>query len=149
MLINLVDVLFAALDRPEQGNRAYLNAMYFLKTGGHYMLYAQGNCIESTNRGDGLFSYLMKRNQVQFQRMERVTLEPFDRDHAYVRGVFRMLEIAKIDQRCLASHKFWTYQNIYLGVMRGLLVFMKRQRTCPHICCLNRHADTLSSKLVT
>jgi hypothetical protein len=23
--------------------------------------------------------------------MERVTLEPFDRDHAYVNGVFRML----------------------------------------------------------
>ncbi|WJX22697.1 hypothetical protein P8452_11978 [Trifolium repens] len=118
MLINLVDVLFAALDRPEQGNRAYLNAMYFLKTGGHYMLYAQGNCIESTNRGDGLFSYLMKRNQVQFQRMERVTLEPFDRDHAYVRGVFRMLEWSYFyfKSRCGVN-----LVNLSNGESRGIL----------------------------
>ncbi|GAU47834.1 hypothetical protein TSUD_306450 [Trifolium subterraneum] len=92
MLINLVDVLFATLDCPEEVLHACLNATYFLKTGGHYMLHVQGNCIESTNRGDGVFSSRMKGEQVQFQRMERVTLEPFDRDHAYVSGVFHMLE---------------------------------------------------------
>ncbi|WJX41886.1 snoRNP complex protein nop56, variant 2 [Trifolium repens] len=73
--------------------------MYFLKTGGYYMLYVQGNCIESTNRGDGVFSYPCQRQQVQFKRMERVTLEPFDRDHAYVSGIFRTLETAEIDPR--------------------------------------------------
>ncbi|GAU14997.1 hypothetical protein TSUD_47920 [Trifolium subterraneum] len=92
MLINLVDVLFATLDSPEKVLHARLNATYFLKTGGHYMLYVQGNCIESTNRGDAVFSSRMKEEQVQFQRMERVTLEPFDRDHMYVSGVFRTLE---------------------------------------------------------
>jgi hypothetical protein len=54
----------------------------------------QGNCIESTNRGDGVFSSLCATHQVQFKRMERVTLEPFDRDHAYVSGVFRTLEVS-------------------------------------------------------
>ncbi|PNX94088.1 mediator of RNA polymerase II transcription subunit 36a-like protein, partial [Trifolium pratense] len=113
MLINIVDVLFAALDRPIQVHAAYSNAMFFLKTGGHYMLYVQGNCIESTNRGDGVFSSLTEGQQVQFQRMERVTLEPFDRDHAYVSGVFRTLEIAKIDQSCLVSDEFWTSKKLH------------------------------------
>lgn len=108
-----------------QVQMAFLNAMYFLKTGGHYMLYVQvwfsiiswcilliifvlelfvnhvtdeckwqGNCKESTKRGDGVFSSLPKKNQVQFKRMEQVTLEPFDRDHVYVSGIFRTLEVS-------------------------------------------------------
>ncbi|WJX35682.1 hypothetical protein P8452_23640 [Trifolium repens] len=125
MLINIVDVLFAAPDRPEEVRAAYLNARYFLKTGGHYMLYVQGNCIESTNRGDGVFSSLIKGQQVQFQRMERVTLEPFDEDHAYVSGVFRTLEVAKIDPNYPVSNKFWTSQDSHGGDGRHISLIEK------------------------
>ncbi|KAK2439289.1 rRNA 2'-O-methyltransferase fibrillarin [Trifolium repens] len=108
MLINFVDVLFAAPDRrlEVEVRMTFLNAIHFLKTGGHYVLYVQGNCIESTNRGDPIFNSLTKADRVQFQRMKQVTLEPFDSDHEYVSGVFRTLEIDKVDQSCLVSTKF-------------------------------------------
>ncbi|WJX41860.1 hypothetical protein P8452_29157 [Trifolium repens] len=131
MLINIVDVLFAAPDRPEEVRSAFLNATCFLKTGGHYMLYVQGNCIESTNRGDGVFSSLCATHQVQFKRMERVTLEPFDRDHAYVSGVFRTLEIAEIDQRCLVSDKFWTSKVSYSEDGRPIGCLYQQQKNRP------------------
>ena len=50
--------------------------------------------MESTNRGDGLFSSMSKVVQVQYQRMEQVTLEPFDREHVYVSGVYRTMEVS-------------------------------------------------------
>jgi fibrillarin-like rRNA methylase len=56
----------------------------------------QGNCTESTNQGDGVFKTLSKEKKVQFQRKERVTLEPFDGDHVYVSGVFRTLEVVYV-----------------------------------------------------
>ncbi|KAL6586525.1 hypothetical protein OROMI_001513 [Orobanche minor] len=178
MLINTVDVLFASLDSLEQAHMAQLNTKYFLKAGGHYMVYVQANCIESTNwvvnrgayRGDSVFDCWCKRTQVQFKRMEQVILEPFDTDHAYVSGVFRTLELSvgfmphfakanlvaeitpivadidNIDPRCLVSSKFWTSQDSYRG---GVLLFMKSKRTCPYLCCLNRHAATLSFELMT
>lgn len=79
-----------------------MNATCFLKTGGHYVLYVKASCIESTdlgtnqglNLGDALFSSLIKRKQVQCKRLEQVTLEPFNRGHAYVSGVFRTLQVS-------------------------------------------------------
>ncbi|XP_045787116.1 rRNA 2'-O-methyltransferase fibrillarin 1-like [Trifolium pratense] len=49
MLINVVDVLFAALDSPKEVREAFLNAAYFLKTGGKYLVYVQGNCNEPSH----------------------------------------------------------------------------------------------------
>ncbi|KAK2368018.1 rRNA 2'-O-methyltransferase fibrillarin [Trifolium repens] len=127
MLINLVDVVFAALnpDSRQEATSTCLNATYFLKTGGHYMLYVQGNCTESTNQGDGVFKTLSKEKKVQFQRKERVTLEPFDGDHVYVSGVFRTLEVDEIDQSCLVSIKFLTSQDIHGGVRRPATLYEK------------------------
>ncbi|KAL1808451.1 hypothetical protein ACET3Z_025441 [Daucus carota] len=127
MLINMVDVMFAAPDRPEEVHMAYLNSQYFLKTGGHYMLYVQGHTMESTNRGDGLFSSMSKVVQVQYQRMEQVTLEPFDREHVYVSGVYRTMEIAEIDESCLVSSKFWTSQDSNSGAGRPLSLYEKQK----------------------
>lgn len=53
----------------------------------------QAYCIESTNRGDSVFSSLAKQKQIQFKRMEQVTLEPYDKDHAYIMGAFRTLKV--------------------------------------------------------
>ncbi|KAL6586524.1 rRNA tRNA 2'-O-methyltransferase fibrillarin-like protein 1-like [Orobanche minor] len=146
MLINTVDVLFASLDSLEQAHMAQLNTKYFLKAGGHYMVYVQANFIESTNwvvnrgayRGDSVFDCWCKRTQVQFKRMEQVILEPFDTDHAYVSGVFRTLEVADIDNidpRCLVSSKFWTSQDSNRRLtlyekQKNLPVFMLFESAC-------------------
>ncbi|KAK1364765.1 Mediator of RNA polymerase II transcription subunit 36a-like protein [Heracleum sosnowskyi] len=106
MLINMVDVLFGAPNQAGETRAAYMNAMYFLKTGGHYVLFVQANCIESRSRGDTVFSSMLKPKEFEFKRMQHVTLKPFDIDHAYVFGAFRMIEM--VDPSCLVTNKFWT-----------------------------------------
>lgn len=54
----------------------------------------QADCVESRSRGDVVFSSMMKPKEFEFKRMQHVTLEPFDRDRAYVFGAFRMIEVS-------------------------------------------------------
>ncbi|PNX75245.1 nucleolar protein 56-like, partial [Trifolium pratense] len=109
--------------------KAFLNAAYFLKTGGKYLVYVQGNCNEPSHQGgDGVFSSLLKGERVQFQRRELVTLERFHRDdHAYVSGVFRSLEVAEIDQSCLVSNKFWTSKDSDRDPGRRITLYEKQK----------------------
>ncbi|KAL6586526.1 Small subunit processome complex component [Orobanche minor] len=120
-----------------KAHMAQSNAMYFLKAGGHYMVYVQANILnQQTGLQTGVYTGVIvfdcwcKRTQVQFKRMEQVFLEPFDRDHAYVSGVFRTLEVADIDNidpRCLVSSKFWTSQDSNRGDGRRLTLYEKQK----------------------
>ncbi|KAJ8427947.1 hypothetical protein Cgig2_023242 [Carnegiea gigantea] len=68
-----------------------LNASYFLKAGGHFVISIKANCIDSTVPAEAVFaSEVKKLQQDQFKPMEQVTLEPFERDHACVVGGYRM-----------------------------------------------------------
>ena len=99
-----------------------LNASYFLKAGGHfvisikvsilfydYQLHSkqllvlislfcdQANCIDSTVPAEAVFeSEVKKMVQEQLKPSEQVTLEPFERDHACVVGGYRMQKKQKI-----------------------------------------------------
>ena len=103
-----------------------LNASYFLKTGGHFvisikvclssayflylvqllcycnlsMLYMQNlqaSCIDSTVPAEAVFaSEVSKLQAEQFKPMEQVTLEPFERDHACVVGAYRVPKKSKL-----------------------------------------------------
>ncbi|TYH01324.1 hypothetical protein ES288_A09G049600v1 [Gossypium darwinii] len=68
-----------------------LNASYFLKAGGHFVISIKANCIDSTVPAEAVFqSEVKKLQQEQFKPFEQVTLEPFERDHACVVGGYRM-----------------------------------------------------------
>jgi rRNA 2'-O-methyltransferase fibrillarin len=68
-----------------------LNASFFLKTGGHFVISIKANCIDSTVAAEAVFqSEVKKLQQEQFKPAEQVTLEPFERDHACVVGGYRM-----------------------------------------------------------
>ncbi|KAB2623532.1 mediator of RNA polymerase II transcription subunit 36a-like [Pyrus ussuriensis x Pyrus communis] len=68
MLVSLVDVIFADVAQPDQARILGLNANYFLKVG--------GCCLISIKN--------------KLKPKQRVTLEPFERDHACVVGGYRM-----------------------------------------------------------
>lgn len=128
MLINMVDVLLAATDNPEKVQVAYLAALYFLEAGGHYVFYVKASCIESTtNRGDPLFTYLGKEIQVEFQRREQVTLEPFSRYHAYLIGDFRTLKMDEIEPGCLETDDILTAQKSNRGVVEGVSLYQQQK----------------------
>ncbi|GJW77375.1 mediator of RNA polymerase II transcription subunit 36A-like protein, partial [Tanacetum coccineum] len=74
-----------------------LNASYFLKTGGYFVIIHQGNCIDSTATAEAVFASEVKKLQLeQFKPMEQVTLEPFERDHACVVGAYRVPKKPKL-----------------------------------------------------
>ncbi|KAJ0251004.1 rRNA 2'-O-methyltransferase fibrillarin 1 [Hirschfeldia incana] len=96
MLIGMVDVIFSDVAQPDQARIVALNASFFLKTGGHFVISIKANCIDSTVPAEVVFqSEVKKLQQEQFKPAEQVTLEPFERDHACVVGTYRAPKKAK------------------------------------------------------
>ena len=67
-----------------------LNAQYFLKNGGNFVISIKASCIDSTAPPEAVFAREVKKLQeMQLRPKEQVTLEPYERDHAMVVGTFR------------------------------------------------------------
>ncbi|CAH9070568.1 unnamed protein product [Cuscuta epithymum] len=91
MLVGMVDVIFSDVAQPDQARILALNASYFLKAEGHFVISIKANCIDSTVPAEAVFAQEVKKLQAdQFKPSEQVTLEPFERDHACVVGGYRM-----------------------------------------------------------
>jgi len=90
MLVPMVDVVFADVAQPDQARIVGLNAQTFLKNGGHFVISIKANCIDSTASAEAVFaSEIKKLREMKFKPVEYVTLEPYERDHAVVAGVYR------------------------------------------------------------
>ena len=90
MLVGMVDTVFADVAQPDQARIVALNASYFLKTGGHVVISIKANCIDSTAPAATVFAQeVAKLQEEKIKRREQMTLEPFERDHALVVGVYR------------------------------------------------------------
>ncbi|KAK1260759.1 Mediator of RNA polymerase II transcription subunit 36a [Acorus gramineus] len=96
MLVGMVDVVFSDVAQPDQARILALNASYFLKNEGHFVISIKANCIDSTVPAETVFAQEVKKLQAdQFKPAEQVTLEPFERDHACVIGGYRMPKKSK------------------------------------------------------
>ncbi|XP_044576963.1 rRNA 2'-O-methyltransferase fibrillarin isoform X2 [Cotesia glomerata] len=90
MLVGMVDTVFADVAQPDQARIVSLNAQYFLKNGGHYVISIKASCIDSTAQPEAVFqSEVNKLVADKLKPQEQITLEPYERDHAVVVGVFR------------------------------------------------------------
>ncbi|KAK9809960.1 hypothetical protein WJX72_002607 [[Myrmecia] bisecta] len=90
MLLPMVDVVFADVAQPDQARIVGLNAQYFLKNGGFFVISIKASCIDSTAPPEAVFAREVKKLQEQqLKPKEQVTLEPYERDHAMVVGVYR------------------------------------------------------------
>ncbi|KAL0728827.1 hypothetical protein Bca4012_024920 [Brassica carinata] len=68
-----------------------LNASFFLKAGGHYMVSIKANCIDATMPAETVFANEVKKLQAdELKPAEQITLEPYERDHACVVGGYRI-----------------------------------------------------------
>ncbi|KAM6150830.1 RNA 2'-O-methyltransferase FBLL1 [Erethizon dorsatum] len=96
MLIGMVDVIFADVAQPDQSRIVALNAHTFLRNGGHFLISIKANCIDSTASAEAVFaSEVRKLQQENLKPQEQLTLEPYERDHAVVVGVYRPLPKSK------------------------------------------------------
>ncbi|KAE8747258.1 hypothetical protein FOCC_FOCC006050 [Frankliniella occidentalis] len=90
MLVGMVDTVFADVAQPDQARIVALNAQYFLKNGGHFVISIKANCIDSTAAPEAVFAEEVKKLQAdKLKPKEQLTLEPYERDHAVVVGVYR------------------------------------------------------------
>ena len=90
MLMGMVDCIFADVAQPDQARIVALNAQYYLKTGGHYVISIKASCIDSTAPAEVVFAKEVKKLQAEnLKPQEQLTLEPYERDHAVVVGVYR------------------------------------------------------------
>jgi len=90
MLVGMVDTLFADVAQPDQARIVALNAQYFLKNGGKFVMSIKANCIDSTASAEVVFAKEVKKLQEEnFKPSEQITLEPYERDHAVVVGTYR------------------------------------------------------------
>ncbi|XP_028773157.1 mediator of RNA polymerase II transcription subunit 36a [Neltuma alba] len=96
MLVGMVDVIFSDVAQPDQARILGLNASYYLKAGGHFVISIKANCIDSTVPATAVFaSEVNKLRADQFKPSEQVTLEPYERDHACVVGTYRVVKKKK------------------------------------------------------
>lgn len=95
MLVGMVDVIFADVAQPDQARIIALNAHNFLKTGGHIVISIKANCIDSTVDAATVFAREVKKLQEErIKPQEQLTLEPYERDHALVVGLYRPVKKA-------------------------------------------------------
>jgi rRNA 2'-O-methyltransferase fibrillarin len=89
MLLSTVDVVFADIAQPDQARIVALNAHHFLKVGGHAVISIKANCIDSTIPAPVVFQgEVQKLREEKFKPIEQITLEPYERDHAMVTGLW-------------------------------------------------------------
>nr|P22232.1 RecName: Full=rRNA 2'-O-methyltransferase fibrillarin; AltName: Full=Histone-glutamine methyltransferase; AltName: Full=U6 snRNA 2'-O-methyltransferase fibrillarin [Xenopus laevis]AAA49710.1 fibrillarin [Xenopus laevis] len=90
ILVGMVDVVFADVAQPDQTRIVALNAHNFLKNGGHFVISIKANCIDSTAAPEAVFAAEVKKMQQENMKpQEQLTLEPYERDHAVVVGIYR------------------------------------------------------------
>jgi len=91
MLVPMVDTIFADVAQPDQSRILAMNAAYFLRTGGYFMISIKASCIDSTAAPAAVFASEVENLQKErFRPLEQLTLEPYERDHAVVIGTYRV-----------------------------------------------------------
>ncbi|KAJ5901796.1 hypothetical protein N7495_002324 [Penicillium taxi] len=90
MLVPMVDVIFADVAQPDQARIVGLNAHHFLKDGGGVLISVKASCIDSTAAADVVFAReVEKMREEKIKPKAQLTLEPFERDHCIVAGIYQ------------------------------------------------------------
>ncbi|XP_067131624.1 rRNA 2'-O-methyltransferase fibrillarin [Centruroides vittatus] len=90
MVVGMVDTIFADVAQPDQARIVAINAHHYLKAGGHFVISIKANCIDSTAEPEAVFAGEVKKLQAERMKpQEQITLEPYERDHAVVVGIYR------------------------------------------------------------
>ena len=89
-LVPMVDVIFADVAQPDQARILGLNAGMFVKNRGHFVISIKASCIDSTKPAEVVYAQeIEKLKEEKFRPVERISLEPYERDHVVVSGIYR------------------------------------------------------------
>lgn len=96
MLVPMVDVIFSDVSQPDQTRIVIENAQYFLKDNGGILISIKASCVDSSIPAETVFANevnWLKKNQ--FKPQEQVTLEPYEKNHAMIVGLFKPSKVSK------------------------------------------------------
>ena len=91
MLIEgLVDAIYMDIAQPDQARIIALNAKYYLKESGGFALVIKAHCVDSAQDPEVVYaSEVSKLRKEKLRPKEQVTLEPFERGHALITGLYQ------------------------------------------------------------
>jgi len=90
MLMPMVDVIFADVAQPDQARILGINAAMFVKNRGHFVISIKASCVDSTQPAAVVFaSEIEALKREKFRPVEKISLEPYERDHIVVSGMYR------------------------------------------------------------
>lgn len=90
MIVGAVDTVFADVSQPDQSRIVIINCEYFLKDNGGVVMSIKANCINSALPAETVFAdevNILKKNEIKPK--EQVSLEPFEKDHAIIVGIYK------------------------------------------------------------
>jgi len=89
-VMSMVDCIFSDVAQPDQARILALNAHQYLKPKGHVVIAIKANCIDSTAPAEAVFAGEIKKlKEENIKPLEQASLEPYERDHACVVGIYR------------------------------------------------------------
>lgn len=90
MLVGMVDVIFSDVAQPDQARILALNAHHYLKDEGHFIISIKASCIDSTANAEAVVANEVEKLRAEkLKPLESLTLEPYERDHTVIVGIYR------------------------------------------------------------
>ncbi|HIH71921.1 MAG: Fibrillarin-like rRNA/tRNA 2'-O-methyltransferase [Thermococcales archaeon 44_46] len=83
-LVTKVDVIFEDVAQPTQAKILIDNAKAYLKSGGYGMISVKSRSIDVTKEPEEVFKEVEKELSEYFEVVERISLEPYEKDHALI-----------------------------------------------------------------
>ncbi|RLF78334.1 fibrillarin-like rRNA/tRNA 2'-O-methyltransferase [Thermococci archaeon] len=83
-LVSKVDVIFEDVAQPTQAKILVDNAKAYLKSGGYGMISIKSRSIDVTKPPEQVFNEVEKELGEYFEIVERISLEPYEKDHALI-----------------------------------------------------------------
>lgn len=87
--VGQVDAIYQDVAQPDQDDILIKNARMFLKPGGVAMICIKSQSIDVTKDPKLVFDAVVKKLETAFDVLEKIRLEPFDKDHLFVVLRFR------------------------------------------------------------
>lgn len=82
--VGKVEIIYQDVAQPDQDEILIANAKMFLKKGGIAMIAIKSQSIDVTLEPEEVFEKVLKKLGSHFEILEKIKLEPYDKDHLFV-----------------------------------------------------------------
>jgi fibrillarin-like pre-rRNA processing protein len=82
--VGRVDVIYMDVAQPDQPEILIKNAHVFLESGSIAMICVKSQSIDVTRRPDEIFREVEEKLSKDFEIIEKMKLEPYDKDHIFL-----------------------------------------------------------------